>query len=136
MFTQLVIIINPIFFYFFKLLFSSGHIFKSMTGFSFSFFFFFNECTCGIWKLLVRNWSPATSVTSTAHGNVRSLTHWARPGIELATSWFLVSFVSAVPWWELQDVVWIYCCQIINMLYNGYLTNYLITGKMNFCWVV
>ena len=21
------------------------------------------------------------------------------------------------------------------MLYNGYLTNYLITGKMNFCWV-
>ena len=26
----------------------------------------------------------------TAHSNTGSLTHWARPGIELATSWFLV----------------------------------------------
>ena len=32
-----------------------------------------------------------------------SLTHWARPGIEPATSWSLVSFVSAAPRWELQD---------------------------------
>ena len=37
----------------------------------------------------------ATSVTyTTAHGNARSLTHWARPWIEPATSWFLVRFVS------------------------------------------
>ena len=44
-----------------------------------------------------------TSVTyTTAHGNAGSLTHWARPGIEPATSWFLVGFVSAVQWWELQ----------------------------------
>ena len=34
---------------------------------------------------------------TTAHGNARSLTHWARPGIESTTSWFLVRFVLAVP---------------------------------------
>ena len=38
---------------------------------------------------------------TTAHGNVRSLTHRARPGIEPATSWFLVRFVSAAPSQEL-----------------------------------
>ena len=35
-----------------------------------------------------------------AHGNTRSLTLWARPGIEAKTSWFLVGFVSTVPWWD------------------------------------
>ena len=32
-----------------------------------------------------------------SHSNARSLTHYTRPGIEPATSWFLVSFISAVP---------------------------------------
>ena len=41
---------------------------------------------CGIW---------ATSATyNTAHGSARSLTHWARPGNEPATSCFLVRFVN------------------------------------------
>ena len=31
---------------------------------------------------------------STAHGDARSLTHWARPGIKLASSWILVGFVN------------------------------------------
>ena len=31
----------------------------------------------------------------------RSLTHWARPGIEPATSWFLAGFISTVPGREL-----------------------------------
>ena len=39
---------------------------------------------------------------ATAHGNAGSLTHWARPGIELTPSWILVGFE---PWWELQYVV-------------------------------
>ena len=44
----------------------------------------------------------ATSSTyTTAHGNAGSLTHWARPGIEPASSWLLSRFVSAEPWWEL-----------------------------------
>jgi len=35
-------------------------------------------------------WDPrAVSATyTTANGNIGSLTHWARPGIEPATSWF------------------------------------------------
>ena len=37
----------------------------------------------------------ATSATyTTAQGNARSLTHWARPGIEPAPSWFLVRFIN------------------------------------------
>ena len=36
-----------------------------------------------------------------SHSNTRSLAHWARQGIEPATSWFLVDFVSAEPGWEL-----------------------------------
>ena len=36
----------------------------------------------------------ASSVTyTTAGGNIGSLTHWSRPGIKPATSWFLVAFV-------------------------------------------
>ena len=31
---------------------------------------------------------------STLHSNAGSLTHWARPGIEPSTSWFLVGFVN------------------------------------------
>ena len=45
----------------------------------------------------------AVSVTyTTVHGNAGSLTHWARPVIKPATSWFLIGFVSAAPPWELQ----------------------------------
>ena len=47
-----------------------------------------------------------------SHSNARSnlhhsslqcqiLNHWVRPGIEPATSWFLVGFISVVPQWEL-----------------------------------
>ena len=36
--------------------------------------------------------TPSATYT-TAHGNVRSLTHWARPGIEPPSSWFLVGCV-------------------------------------------
>ena len=44
----------------------------------------------------------AESTTYTTGGsNTGSFTHWARPGIETATSWFLGGFVSASPWWEL-----------------------------------
>ena len=42
-----------------------------------------------------------SAIYTTVHGNTGSSTHWARPGIEHATSWFLVGFVSAAPWREL-----------------------------------
>ena len=42
------------------------------------------------------------SVTyTTPHCSARSLTYWAMPGIEPATSQFLVRFVSTAPWREL-----------------------------------
>ena len=45
----------------------------------------------------------ASSVTyTTSHGNTGPLAHWARPGIEPITSWFLVGFVSAAPRPELE----------------------------------
>ena len=40
-----------------------------------------------------------------SHSNARSLTHWAKPGIEPETSWFLVRFVSAAPQRELLLLV-------------------------------
>ena len=44
----------------------------------------------------------AASVTyTTAHGNIRSPTHWVRPGIEPASSWILVGLVSSAPRREL-----------------------------------
>ena len=40
----------------------------------------------------------ATSATFiAAHGNTGSLTHRARPGIELESSWLLVRFLTAEP---------------------------------------
>ena len=40
----------------------------------------------------------AVSATyTTAHDNIRSLTHWARPGIELVSSWILFGFFSTQP---------------------------------------
>ena len=76
--------------------------------------FFFQGCACGIWRFLgwrsnqscccptmpepqQRQIWAASSTYTTAHSNAGSLTHWARLGIELTTSWFLDGFVSAVP---------------------------------------
>ena len=39
-----------------------------------------------------------------SHSNTGSLTHWSRPGIEPATSWFVVGFVSTAPGQALQIV--------------------------------
>ena len=44
-----------------------------------------------------------SSTYTIAHGNARSLAHWARPGIKPTSSWILVRFISAAPWWELLN---------------------------------
>ena len=50
----------------------------------------------------------AVSATyTTAHGNARSLTHWARPGIKPVFSQILVRFTSTEPRWELQESVFL-----------------------------
>ena len=61
--------------------------------FSFLFFFFFFLV---FWALPPAFWKFQAwgLIRATAHGNARSLTHWARPGIEHATSWILVGFVN------------------------------------------
>jgi len=38
-------------------------------------------------------WTLSATYT-TAHSNTKSLTHWARPGIEPASSWMLVRFIN------------------------------------------
>ena len=43
----------------------------------------------------------AESATYTiAHNNAGSLTHWVRPGMEPASSWILVGFVTTERQWE------------------------------------
>ena len=43
-------------------------------------------------------------IYTTAHGNARSLTYWARPGIKPTSSWMLVRLVTAEPQWELPEL--------------------------------
>ena len=45
-----------------------------------------------------------SSTYTIAHGNTGSFTYWEMPGIEPATSSFLVRFISAVPRWEVLNV--------------------------------
>ena len=61
-----------------------------------------------------------------SHSSAGSLTHWARPGMETTTSWFLVGFVSAQPQRKLHSVNFefyssgfptVFCC-IGNFLKN------------------
>ena len=65
----------------------------------------------------------ASATYTTAHSNAGSLTHWAKPGIEPSTSWFLVEFISAVPQWELLEFH-------INGMKHHILLYYF------YCWVV
>ena len=83
------------------------------------FKFFFYGCTCCIWKFPAQRLNQSCScwpipqwqqsrirvarvTCTTAHGNARSFTYWARPAIKPASSWILVEFVSPEPQWELQ----------------------------------
>ena len=52
-----------------------------------------------------RGWIGAMAASlHNSHSNARSLTHWGRPGIKSAASWFLVRFVSAAPRRELLNL--------------------------------
>ena len=60
---------------------------------------------------------------TTAHGNTGSLTHWERPGIKPATSWFLVRFVSTAPRRELLVFFLVICrdslSYILSVMYSA-----------------
>ena len=48
----------------------------------------------------------ATSIFyTTAHSNARSLTNWARPGIQPTSSWILFGLISAAPPQELPTIL-------------------------------
>ena len=101
------------------LLLSNMHVF-SLLGYFFFFFFCFLgphpqhmevprlEVQSEL-QLLAYSTAIATSNLSlvcdlhhstTAQGNARSLTHWARPGIKPVSSRMLVRFISEEPWWQ------------------------------------
>ena len=44
---------------------------------------------------------PQMPTYTTGHSNAGFLTHWSRPGIEPASSWIVIRFVSTAPQWEL-----------------------------------
>ena len=45
--------------------------------------------------------ASASATYTTAHGDTGSLPHWGGLGIESASSWILVGFITAEPQWEL-----------------------------------
>ena len=55
-----------------------------------------------------RRYEPCLQPTSELVANARSLTHWAIPGMEPASSWILVRFVSTEPQWELKDEIFLF----------------------------
>ena len=55
-------------------------------------------------------WEQQLLAYATAHGNIGSLTHWGRPGIEPVSSWILGGFVSAAPQWELLFFYFFIAC--------------------------
>ena len=69
-----------------------------MLFYFFFFFFFFLRFRATAQQHQIQ---AVSVIYSRTDGNVRSLTHWARTGIEPTTSWFLVSFFSKVPGREL-----------------------------------
>ena len=59
----------------------------------------------------------AVSVTyNTAHRSARSLIHWVRPGVEPATSWFLVGFFSTAPQRELHKKLFLLVVAFIKII--------------------
>ena len=92
----------------------------NLVFFPFFFFFFFGFLGLHPWHIEVSRlgvelelqlpiYTTATAMPDLRHvvtytiadGNTRSLTHWARPGIEPVSSWILVRFVFAEPQQEL-----------------------------------
>ena len=46
-------------------------------------------------------WELTAACLYHSHSHTRSLTQWARPGVEHTSSWILVGFFFTVPRWEL-----------------------------------
>ena len=63
---------------------------------------------------------PAASVTyTTAHRTIDPLTHWVRPGIELASSQILVRLITTEPQQELPEKIFESFCKFKGIRYNS-----------------
>ena len=91
------------FFFFFFLLFRGHHSIWRFPGQGLNW-----SCSC--WPTPQpqqhRIWA-ASSTYTTAHGNAGSLTHWARPGTEPTTLWFLIINHWAMTGTPLHLVLWL-----------------------------
>ena len=87
-----------------------------------SFFFFpplFRAAPTAYGGSQARGWIGAIAA---GHSNARSLTRWARPGIEPETSWLLVRFIPTAPQRELPT----------NELFDA--SFYLASSSINWCF--
>ena len=76
---------------------------KYVLIYDFYFIFLFQAAPSAYGGSQARVWIRAAAASlHHSHSNARSLTHWSRPGIEPASSWMPVRFVSTVPRWELH----------------------------------
>ena len=61
-----------------------------------------------------RIWAASATYT-TAHSNTGSLTHWARAGIEPATSWLLLGFINHCAMTGTPNVTFWVTCYFISL---------------------
>ena len=80
---------------------------KRKISFSFFFFFFFFRATGEAYgsSHATGQIRAAAAGLHHSHSNARSLNHWARPGIEPASLWILVGFITAEPQRELLKIL-------------------------------
>ena len=69
---------------------------------------------------------------TTAHSNAGSLTHWARPGIESVTLWFLVGFISTAPRQELREIFFFMAVQyfIVDNTHDTFVIHSSVNGHL------
>ena len=74
---------------------------------------------------------PHLATYTTAHGNAKSLTHWARPRIEPVSSWMLVGFVNL--WATTETPDYFSFPFVLLFRHNTWATNYFSYSFLGFC---
>ena len=85
----------------------------------FSFFFFLRTTLAvyGISQARGQIGATAASLYHSSQQQAGSLTHWVRPGIEPASSWILVGFVSTVPQQKLPKHPYSHICIFSSIVF-------------------
>ena len=76
-----------------------------ITACNFIHIYIYIYCFLGLrlWHMEVPRLGIKLELQLLAHGNAGSLTHWERPGIESASLWIPVGFITTEPWWEFWE---------------------------------